>query len=674
MKNKTVSVFALKTLIAAVLLLNQNYNAQQGQDSIYHHIEVVKISRLLPKDKNKERLESSGSEDILNHDAGKFLNNIPEINGIRKAGNYATDPVLRGFKYEQLNVIIDGAANAVNACPSRMDPAVSQVNMSMVKEAEIYKGPYHFRHGAAVGGTINFVTLNPNFTDKPELSGRVTSGYESNGNIFRNELLTTLSSKNMVWDLFGGYQKGESYKDGNGDKVRSAFKRYNLGTKGNFKWNDNNITTVQVNTNQGRDVEFAALNMDLIYDKTWMFQGKHLAEFDNKVLKHFGFNSYLSLVDHSMGTPNRMMVSDVKSTTYGARGELKFGKGKTTFYTGLDYKNEAAENIRMTMPATMKMRDGTAWQDSEIQQIGWFNELQYRFGKGKLSASYRMDYNISDASDVSSLFRTLYGEVSSENLNHSMSLGYSHSLDHHSMISFWAGRGQRSASITERYINLFTVGIDGYEMLGNPTLDPETNNQADLIYTYKRENVYFQVDGFYSYLQDYISGVVNPNVKKYSMTAPGVRQYMNIEKAYKVGAEANFNWQFHPNFRTEMAVAYTYANDLTTKDPLPEIAPVDARWNLIADFKKINLGLKFRHVGKQDRINPNFGELKTKAFSTLDFDVRYEAFKNGYFVGSINNIFDEAYAEHLSRAYSTDKTRRMLSPGRSFGLAFTFSF
>ena len=40
-----------------------------------------------------------------------------------------------------------------------------------------------------------------------------------------------------------------------------------MGTKGNFKWNDQNVTTLQINTNQGRDVEFAALNMDLIYDK-----------------------------------------------------------------------------------------------------------------------------------------------------------------------------------------------------------------------------------------------------------------------------------------------------------------------------------------------------------------------------------------------------------------------
>ena len=364
--------------------------AQQEQDSTYRNIEVVKITKVLPKSQNKQNLETKQS-DLLNHDAGKFLNSIPEINGIKKAGNYATDPVLRGFKYEQLNIVIDGAAHAVNACPSRMDPAVSQVNMNMVQEAEIYKGPYHFRYGNSFGGTINFVTLAPEFTENLKLGGRISSGYESNGNVFRNELFSQLSHQKIVWDLFGSYQKGDRYKDGNGDEVRSAFLRYNMGTKGNFKWNDQNVTTLQINTNQGRDVEFAALNMDLIYDKTWMFQLKHLAEFNQKYLKHLDFNSFYSFVDHSMGTPDRKMVSDVQSTTYGARLESKFAFGKNTFYTGLDYKHEGAENIRMIMPAMMPMRDGTSWQDSSIDQIGWFNEYQMNFKNSKLVASLRLN-------------------------------------------------------------------------------------------------------------------------------------------------------------------------------------------------------------------------------------------------------------------------------------------
>ena len=123
-----------------------------------------------------------------------------------------------------------------------------------------------------------------------------------------------------------------------------------------------------------------------------------------------------------------------------------------------------------------------------------------------------------------------------------------------------------------------------------------------------------------------------------------------------------------------MAVAYTYAEDLTTKNPLPEIAPLDFRWNFVADFKPVVLSLKYRFVDAQNRINPNFGELKTPSFSLLDFNAQYEVFKNAFLIGTVNNIFDKAYAEHLSRPYSTDKTKRILSSGRNFGLGFTYSF
>lgn len=677
MKFHNISVSRRLKMAAAVLFLlpsTQFFAQNTAQDSLqYKNIEVVKIVKLVAGDKNKSKISTSNT-DLLNHDAGKFLNSIPEISGIKKAGNYATDPVLRGFKYEQLNMVIDGAAHAVNACPSRMDPAVSQVNMNMVQEAEIFKGPYHFRNGNSFGGTINFITLKPDFTDQTKFGGRISTGYESNGNIFRNEAFTELSSKKMVWNLFGSYQKGDRYEDGNRNEVRSAFLRYNIGTKGNFKWNDNHLTTFQVNTNQGRNVEFAALQMDLIYDKTWMFQLKHAADFKDAFFNKFDFNSYYSIVDHSMGTPDRKMVSDVKSFTYGARGELKKSWNSNILYTGLDYKRESAENLRMVMPAMMKPRDGSSWQDSEIAQIGWFGEYQHLFSGAKFTASARIDYNFSDAREPSKLFTDLYGDVSSQDLNHNLSLGYSRGIGENSHIALWAGRAQRSGSLTERYINLFTVGNDNYEILGNPNLNPETNNQADLIFSFSNEKVFFQADVFYSYLQDYISGVIRPDIKACSMMSPGVRQMQNIDRAMKTGFESRFNWKFLPNLRTEMAVAYTYAKDLDTDKPLPEIFPLDFRWNLEANFSALTLGANCRFAARQKRVNPDFGEFQTPDFSLLNLNAKYEVFGNAFLDVELSNVFDRAYAEHLNRTLSTNKTTRIMERGRSLNLGFTYSF
>ena len=85
--------FKLPTIAVVILAASTPVFAQQEQDTLYKNIEVVKITKLTAKSQNKQNLETKQT-DNLNHDAGKFLNSLPEINGIKKAGNYATDPVL----------------------------------------------------------------------------------------------------------------------------------------------------------------------------------------------------------------------------------------------------------------------------------------------------------------------------------------------------------------------------------------------------------------------------------------------------------------------------------------------------------------------------------------------------------------------------------------------------
>ena len=662
-----MKISAIKNIAASAFLINMGMlSAQKIQDSLQvRDIEAVRISKSNPNQKHNIGITYS---DLLNHDAGQFLSVIPEISGIKKAGNYATDPVLRGFKYEQLNIVIDGAAYAINACPSRMDPSISQINLNEVKEAEIIKGPYNFRYGTAFGGTINFVTVPPVFTDKVKLNARISTGYESNGSIFRNEVFTQLHSRKWAWDLFGSYQTGDDYKDGNGNTVDSGFKRYNVGTKGSFRWNDRNITTVHVNTNQGRDVDFAALTMDLIYDKTWMFQLGHKAKFLNSVLKHIDFNSYFTTVSHSMGTPSGSMVSDVKSSTYGGRMETKFGWNSNVFYSGVDFKHEEAKNTYMYMSMMSMMNNGTSWQDSEINQVGWFNEYNHHFSHSKFTASYRLDFNSGKANDPSEFFTNMYGSTQKKQVNNSFNIGYTQYLSENAKLSILAGRAQRSASLTERFINRFVTGNDSYQVLGNPDLKSETNNQADLVFTYRKENLYFQTDVFYSYIQNYISGVIREDINATSSSSPGVRQMQNIGNAIKAGFESRVNWKFLPHYRTELAIAYTYGENRKSKSPLPEIAPFSLRWNAEAKFSNFNAGMVYRFNAKQNRISEEFGELKTSDWSVFDVYAKYQINKHIHMSFEVSNLLNRNYSNYLSRTVSGSTTERITERGRSFNV------
>lgn len=653
----------------------------QKKDSIINQdIEIVRISK-----HNTNQKISTRNSDYLNHDAGDFLTNVPEVSGRRTAGSYATEPVLRGFKFEQLNLVSDGLMTSIQACPSRMDPASSQINLNMVKEVQIYKGPYQFRFGNAIGGTINFVSINPKFTQKMTLTGRVSTSYETNGNATRNEVLTQLSTKKLVWNLFGSYQRADDYKDGNGNKVPSSFERYNVGSRFAYQWNANNITTAQVMTNQARDVKFATGMMDLLKDNTWLYSLKHDITFNNTALKKLSFNSYFSNVDHLMGTQDKSMLSHVKSKSAGARGEAKFNWGQNQLYTGIDFRHDqeisvpSAPTMQMGMGMggmNMPMKKTNTWQNGQTNTFGWFNEYQREWGENKITASYRLNFNHANPNDPSDFFLMKYGNLNANQITNSLSLSYSRKLSQNSQATLLVGRGERAASITERYIYFYPLGNDNYSYLGNPHLKTEKNYQADLVYSYKTEKFYFQADAFYSRLYDFISSQIATDIKDPGMgMSKGVRQMVNIDNAYKAGIEATVHWQLTDFLRTEAAVAYTYAENMTQNVPLPETAPLDSRLRLEGNFANFKIGTEMRYVDAQKRTNPLFGEFPTSDFTLFNIDAQTEIFKNASIMLQLKNVFNRAYTEYLNKTtYSSHYTQRFMSPGRNFSLTFSYSF
>ena len=158
------------------------------------------------------------------------------------------------------------------------------------------------------------------------------------------------------------------------------------------------------------------------------------------------------------------------------------------------------------------------------------------------------------------------------------------------------------------------------------------------------------------------------------MTSPGVRQYQNIEKAFKTGMDLSAGYKITSTVGVDVGMAYTYARDLNSGQPLPEIAPLDARVKLHAESEKISAALKYRFSAAQERISEEFGELPTEAFHVVDLEARIPVCSGASLQFGVYNLFDAAYAEHLSRTLAQDRTQRILSPGRSFTVGFTVAF
>ena len=175
---------------------------------------------------------------------------------------------------------------------------------------------------------------------------------------------------------------------------------------------------------------------------------------------------------------------------------------------------------------------------------------------------------------------------------------------------------------------------------------------------------------FSSFLQDYISSEIRPDLSPRLPMSPGVRQFVNIDNAFIGGFEASWSQLLFAGLQHNMSVAYTYGQDKVLNEPLPEIAPLDFRYTLMGSYikNKLHPELVFRTVIAQDRISSNFGETATPAFTLLDFNVRYQVSKLLRVATGVQNLFDVAYYEHLNRNMSGSPIN---APGRNVFISLT---
>ena len=653
---------------------------------IYVSFELQPMT-VLDKSDDADEVIPLATEDKLTHDAGAFLHQLPEINVVKKSGSYGFDPVLRGMKYERLNIVIDGVQTAHAGCPNRMDPPISQIPMNTIETVEILKGPYSLRFGNSFGGTINFVSKGTVYDKEKPFYGRASTGYESNGGVFRSEALAGFSKEKLSLELYGAYSVGNNYKDGNGNEIMSSFNRTNVGGQLGYKLNDKNEIIVKATANIASDVDFPSLAMDLRSDDTYLIQAKHVYEKHTGKLRSWNTSVYSTKVDHVMDNLDkvfavRMIDAVTNSTTdsYGGRTEGKFLFKNSILYAGLDVKSERADGIR-TREWVFGANDGLVkhdniWQGGQVMNAGLFAEYQLKHKKYLWMLTSRVDYNEAKANDMDPDFPTSYVTMNSSAVNLSLSTGITKELSKKSSLGLWMGGTSRNGGITEKFINFIAVGSDPYEMIGNPSLQPEKNYQVDLRYQLEGKDRLISLNVFASYITDYISSTIREDLKPVVPTAPGVREFNNVGDANFYGGEFSFTQKIPLNMQFRFSAAYTWAQNITIDEPIAEIAPFDTRFILVGNYMKNRLKPKVvvRYVSEQTRVSPSFGELNSPGFGLMDLDISYHAWKKWDFSIGVKNVFDEAYYEHLSRMTRDASGNPIYNVGRSMYGTVSFKF
>lgn len=635
--------------------------------------------------------------DKLEVNTGEMLNSIPGIS-VLKRGVFSAEPMIRTFKYDQVNTIIDGGVKASSSCPNRMDPLTARIAPNDVGWVEVVKGPYNVRNGQVLGGTVNLHTGNPVFNTSSHIGGKAGVSYNSNGNGVALFGGVNQSSSKIYNSIGADFRKANNYTSGDGTEIASEYQNFGFNYKGGLKIANNQVLILNASYAQANDVLHAGLPMDADYDKSTILSANYSIYSISKVVEKAELQFYYAMEDHQMSNakrPNAMAslaTTPVESNDIGGKLEFTLKPfNKARLYLGTDYWQVAKDgqknvtvyqNVCTGMVFDPPMQTTSkVWQDSYQNTWGLFGQMQFDFSsKFTGTIGIRSNYNTTGINDPAENFKAYYGD--SLNVDNEMLMNYFVTLEYQVnpqfSVAIKAGQGTRSPDLLERYINHFTVGLDMYEYVGNPTLESEKNKQIDLILTKKGESFTAYFDVFYSQVDNYISAAEDTTIPRMYMPCKDpkfAKRFINIDEAQLYGGELGFSVLFARYFQVNSGVQYNYAQNKDWDEPLPEIPPLSINGALLFSYKKLSSVFDFDYQAKQDRIAVSFGEKESPAFFVANLMVNYQLI-DGLDVGvELSNLFNENYYQHLSRPYKNmDTSSPFFEPGRSFKVMLSYVF
>ncbi len=699
---KTLYGVLLCTLITAMSFgQEQNEIQKDSTEQKETKLDEVIVTGNLKKDPVLTVVANKYDEKIVQpKNVADLFNNINGFSVIKR-GNYAIDPSFRASQYEQLNIQYDGGTKAMHACPNRMDPITTHIIPEEIAKIEIIKGPYTVRYGATFGGIVNLVTQKPDYEDYG-LHGKVSAGYESNGNSLVN--LAQLQYIKEKYDIVAnaGYRDFGNYEDGDGTEIPSSFRSTDYGIKLGYNFSDEQRLQAHWRQSFGRDVLHAALPMDTEYDNSSILSLDYKLDNIGEVAQSLTAKAYYSYVDHLMTNDNRptfMMMeaaSAVDATTIGGKLELNWKPlEKLNVFSGLDAMHIARDGGRTRfikimngnpLPTPMTFKD-KVWQDSYITDLGVFTEVKYNSNpKTIFTAGIRYDHVTSDIQDPEADFAAMYDLEKRTEHNVSGTVSIKNRVSDNFTLEAAYGRGIRSANMIERFINHFTVGQDPYEYIGNPNLKAEVNNQFEIGFKGRQplqhgfNSFKYETSFYYSFFENYIVGVIDPSItRKFNPTTDptSVKVFQNIDEAYKTGFEVMAQVDFLNDYYFKTEFAYVYAKNKDLKESLPLTPPLTTKLSLGFQKEKFWGSVQYNVVSKQENISRSFGETETDGYQTLDVRFGVKPMKNITLGVAVLNALDEAYNSHLNFSFTNqaDFGRTPITePGRNLSAFLQYKF
>lgn len=617
-------------------------------------------------------------------DGADYLKTIPGFSVIRKGGT-SGDPVLRGMAGSRLSLLLDGDL-VLGGCGSRMDPPTAYVFPETYDRIRLIKGPQTVLYGPGNSAGVVLFERDHQRMSEP--------GWTFHGSL----LAGSFGRDDQVMDVQGGtpdfylramasHSQQDNYSDGEGTEIHSQYDRWNTGLA--VGWTPSDKTTVELSGNlSDAEAAYADRGMDGSKFARENVSLKLIQQDLTPWWSKLEAQVYYNYVDHVMDnyTLRDVMAMNMASNpdreTEGARIVATFTPTAAgELVVGVDAQANAHSNRSTMNQMAMPYQNSVRVPDAEFEQLGIFGEWIQAFAvQQRFITGVRIDdWSATDLRATRSAGMTVVPNPTAWlEREETLSSGFLRYEKDILPVTLYAGIGH-----SERFPDYWElISKEAADSLSAFNTNPEATTQLDIGAIYSKHRLKGSVSIFYNEIDDYLliqSGFAKPN-------GTGIRNTTitrNVD-AKTWGMEADVSYSLDDNWRVEASLASVRGTNESDGTHLAQLSPLELRLGVYYSNPTWSAGAFWRAVDDQTRVDIGKGNIAgqdigvSDGFNVLSLNLGWRAHKNLLITSGIDNLFDETYAEHISKAGAMiagyDQTLRINEPGRNYWLKAQVSF
>jgi iron complex outermembrane receptor protein len=618
---------------------------------------------------------------------------VPGVSGL-STGPAISKPVIRGLGYNRVVTVHDGVRQEGQQWG---DEHGIEIDEYSIQKIEVLKGPASLFYGSdAMAGVVHIITNVP--VEEGTVKANILATYNGNNNMYGGSGNVAGNLKNgFNWNIYGTSKSAGDYQNKYDGKVfNSRFFEKNFGgyIGINKSWGYSHILVSTFNQKLGvvEGTRDSINGRFLIYPETPFARDVTQAELDNRNM----VTPYQQIAHFKIASDNNFSFGrDRLSVNIGyQRNQRKEFGDPAAKYTpdlhfdlqtvnyNLQYSFAEKAGWKTSVGATgMYQQNRNLASEVLIPEYNQFDIGAFVYTKKTFNNNLTLSGGIrGDSRSVTGKMHMDGAAIKFAGFNKSFgnisgSVGLGYSVSDAVTLKFNLARGFRAPSVSELASNGAHEGTNRYEY-GDNNLKTETSFQADAGMDINSQHFNLSLNAFYNNIQNYIfysklEGVGGAdslvNVNGENIAAFKFRQ----AAATLVGFEIKFDLHPHPldwlHFENSFSmVAGHFNQSFDGSNKLPFVPSPRLQSELRADFNKAgkdlrHLYLKFEmdHVNTQNRVFTAYDtETPTEGYTVFNIGAGTEVMRKGKQLFSVNlslnNLFDVAYQNHLSRLKYTD--------------------